>query len=348
MKLIHLLCSTLLAATSRADDINLRGQWEDEDTMRTHTSPKDISVLIDEIHSQNMGQADKDSYLESQSTIDSRELQVRRRGGLFNPPKSSRLFNPPPADQQQQQQEVTTATVTTTSTRAENIFFAARSATTNMLQLADSDSGYLLAWGPSMTEYTVICKDDDCDSGCPGSCEVPRTAILRGLIWWIGVDGPTDPNFKKTEYEVKNDRDRVAKGSMNFEGKNGAGSSIWSFEVDLGSDSSVIPQIEWRNWDITVKQKIEDQDKEKLQTDRFELTIINEAPAPPPPLTPEPSDRPSSSPSREPSSEPTLSRSPSENPSGAPSFLPSGESIRVSVVYLFDDSMLLTSIPFNR
>ena len=334
MKLVHLMCSTLLAATSSlANDINphLRGPSADDDG--AHISPKDISVLVDENHDQKIA---KRAHLESPSTIDTRELQVRHRGGLFNPPKSSRLFYPPPDDQQQQEnEEVTTfatSASTTTSTRTGNIFFAARSATTNMVQLAEgSDSGYLLAYGPSMTSYKIICQDGDCDNNCPESCKVPRTAILRGLIWWIGIDGPTDPNLKKTEYEVKNDRDRVAKGSMKFEGNSQEpfGASIWSFEVDLGSDSDVIPQEDWQNWIITAKQKIEDEDREKLQTDRFELTIIDEAPPPPPPLTSEPSDRPSLPPSREPSMEPTLSRSPSLDPSDVPSFFPSGESINV-------------------
>ena len=333
MKLVHLMCSTLLAATSSlANDINphLRGPSADDDG--AHISPKDISVLVDENHDQKIT---KRTHLESPSTIDARELQVRHRGGLFNPPKSSRLFDPPPDDQQQQENEevttfATSASTTTTSTRTGNIFFAARSATTNMVQLAEgSDSGYLLAYGPSMTNYKIICQDGDCDNNCPESCKVPRTAILRGLIWWIGVVGPTDPNLKKTEYEVKNDRERVAKGSMKFEGNSQEpfGASIWSFEVDLGSDSDVIPQEDWQNWIITAKQKIEDEDREKLQTDRFELTIIDEAPPPPPPLTSEPSDRPSLPPSREPSMEPTLSRSPSLDPSDVPSFFPSGESI---------------------
>ena len=146
-----------------------------------------------------------------------------------------------------------------------------------------------------------------------------------GLIWWNGV---TDlGNLKGTEYEVKNGKDRVAKGPMKFEGYSDiSGSSIWSFEVDLGStsNSDVLPQGDWPNWEISVKQKIEDEDRNKLQTDRFDLITIDEAP---PPLTSEPSDRPSSSLSREPSTEPTLSKSPSTNPSGAPSFVPSGENI---------------------
>ena len=324
MKLVYLLCSTLLlAATSRANDINLRGPSADDDG--GIASPKDISVLVGENHDKKTVQ---DAHLESPSTIDARELQALRvrRGGLFNPPKSSRLglFN-----QQQMDEEV--AAVTTT--RTGNIFFAARSVTPSLLHLADaSSSGYLLAFGPSMTNYNVICtsKDSGCDTMCPDACEVPRTAILRGLIWWNGVTDPDDPNLKKTEYEVKNDKDSVAKSPMTFEGNNQSGSSIWSFEVDLGStsNSDVLPQGDWPNWEISVKQKIEDEDRNKLQTDRFDLITIDEAP---PPLTSEPSDRPSSSPSREPSTEPTISKSPSTNPSGAPSFVPSGEKICVWV-----------------
>ena len=227
---------------------------------------------------------------------------------MFNPPKSARLFNPPPEDQQQQQEEEEDAStaIASTTTGTSNIFFAARSsATTNLVELAEqSASGYLLAWGPSMTTFTVICQNEECDDTCPELCEVARTAILRGLIWWDGVTGPDDSNFKKAEYEVKNDKDTVEKTGMIFEGyqvTNPAGSPIWSFEVDLSADTDDIPQDDWQRWEITAKQKIEGVDKDigKLQTDKFELTIID---LPPPPQTPEPSDRPSSSPSGLPSS----------------------------------------------
>ena len=128
-----------------------------------------------------------------------------------------------------------------------------------------------------MTNYNVICRDSGCDTMCPDSCEVPRTAILRGLIWWNGVTDLGD--VKGTEYEVKNDKDRVAKGPMTFEGKSDSFDSlIWSFEVDLGStsNSDVLPQEDWPNWEISVKQKIEDEDKNKLQTDRFDLTTLDQ------------------------------------------------------------------------
>ena len=167
----HLLL--LLVAAAHATDINIRGPSADDDG--THISPRATST--------NRIQTDQEV------PVGARELQIRRRGGLFNPPKSAGLFNPPPEDQQQQQQEEDTAiTSTTTSTRTSNIFFAARSidVTTSLVQLAEqSASGYLLAWGPSMTSSTVICQNNECDVTCPEAlCEVPRNPSRLNLVGW--------------------------------------------------------------------------------------------------------------------------------------------------------------------
>ena len=172
-----------------------------------------------------------------------------------------------------------------------------------------------------MTSYTVICQNNECDTTCPdASCLVPRTATLRGLIWWDGVSGPDDPNLKKTEYEVKNGRRSVVKWAMNFEMTNQFNSSIWSFEFSFLNHTDVLPQDDWQGWQITAKQKIEgNKATGKLQTEKFELTTIDL------PQTSEPSDRPSSSPSGVPSSEPSVSTSPSEGPTDIPSSVPSGK-----------------------
>ena len=143
----HFLWLLLAAApAAHAVDTNIRGPSADDDG--THTSPRAISKIPPD----------------EEVPFGARELQVRRRGGLFNPPKSARLFNPPPEDQQQQQEEEEDAStaIASTTTGTSNIFFAARSsATTNLVELAEqSASGCLLAWGPSMTTFTVICQND--------------------------------------------------------------------------------------------------------------------------------------------------------------------------------------------